>query len=51
MLRKDVEALRAGPLEPIEVALLDIAKFGGPDSLPIRPAGGTGSSNSIRSAK
>jgi hypothetical protein len=32
------------------VAFVSVADFGGPDSLPIRPTGKTGSSNSIRSA-
>ncbi len=32
------------------VAFISVANFGGSDSLPIRPRGNTGSSNSIRSA-
>ena len=32
------------------VAFISVAKFGGSDSLPIRPTGNAGSSNSIRSA-
>ncbi len=32
------------------VAFISVAKFGGSDSLPIRPTGNTGGSNSIRSA-